>query len=70
MIDPSFLPYRVAASYLEDQLKNAGMALPSVGVICGSGLSGLSSALEGPKLTIKYGDVSEKDKTKPKISEK
>lgn len=49
-INESFLPYRVAAHYLSDCLKKAGMEFPTVGVICGSGLSELSKALEGKTL--------------------
>lgn len=56
-MDSSFVPYRVAAAYLKKQLEKAGLALPTVGIICGSGLSGLSSTLEGPTLTVKYGDI-------------
>jgi purine nucleoside phosphorylase len=56
-MDPSFLPYRVAAHYLDARLKTAGIPFPTVGVICGSGLSGLSSALDGKKLTVNYADI-------------
>lgn len=56
-MDPSFVPYRFAAAYLKKQLKRAGLGLPSVGIICGSGLSGLSSTLQEPTLTVKYGDI-------------
>jgi len=31
--------------------------LPKVGIVCGSGLSELSKALEGPTMTAKYGDM-------------
>ena len=33
------------------------MPYPVVGVICGSGLSGLSATLQGPKLSVKYRDI-------------
>jgi len=56
-MDESFLPYRVAAHYLAKQLEDAGMPLPVVGIICGSGLSELSKALEGKALTVKYSDI-------------
>jgi hypothetical protein len=56
-MDPSFLPYRVAAHYLDARLKAAGIPFPTVGVICGSGLSGLSGALDGKKLTVNYADI-------------
>lgn len=57
MMDPSFVPYRQAAAYLKKKLEAAGLQPPAVGIICGSGLSGLSNALEGDKLTVKYGDI-------------
>lgn len=56
-MDPTFIPYRLAASYLKGRLDKAGMAYPTIGIICGSGLSGLSAALEGETLSIKYGDI-------------
>lgn len=56
-MDESFLPYRVAAHYLMGQLHDAGMPSPMVGVICGSGLSGLSKALQGKTLTVQYADI-------------
>jgi len=56
-MDPSFVPYRVAAAYLKKQLDGAGLSTPTIGIICGSGLSGLSSTLEGPTLIVKYGDI-------------
>lgn len=57
MMDPSFSLYREAAAFLKKQLDDAGLPSPAVGIICGSGLSGLSSTLEGQILTIKYGDI-------------
>jgi purine-nucleoside phosphorylase len=56
-MDEAFLPYRVAAHYLSAQLEENGIDSPLVGVICGSGLSELSNALEGKTLTIKYSDI-------------
>jgi purine nucleoside phosphorylase len=57
IVNESFLPYRVAAHYLWNQLHDKGIEFPLVGVICGSGLSELSQALEGETLTVKYGDI-------------
>jgi len=58
-MDPSFRPYRLAGAYLADKLMEEGMAMPVVGIICGSGLSGLSSSLDGDSkvLTVKYSDI-------------
>jgi purine-nucleoside phosphorylase len=57
-MDSTHVPYRMAASYLLDRLKEAThISLPVVGIICGSGLSGLSDTLEGPTLTVKYSDI-------------
>lgn len=56
-MDESFLPYRVAAHYLSDQLNDAGLPFPVVGVICGSGLSELSKAMDGKTMTVKYADI-------------
>jgi purine nucleoside phosphorylase len=49
---PSFVPYRVAGAYVAKRIQDAGMESPEVGVICGSGLSELSEALEGVNLTV------------------
>jgi purine nucleoside phosphorylase len=49
---PSFVPYRVAGAYVAKRIQDAGMESPEVGVICGSGLSELSEALEGVTLTV------------------
>jgi len=54
--DPSFIPYRRAAAYLKDRLDDANIPCPVVGIICGSGLSGLSKALSEP-LTIPYREI-------------
>lgn len=56
-MDPSFVPYRAAASYLHNRLRVAGLPLPQVGIICGSGLSELSQALEGLTLSVDYGSI-------------
>ena len=56
-MDPTFVSYRQAAAYLKQKLETVGLPSPSVGIICGSGLSGLSSALSGDTLTVKYGDI-------------
>ena len=56
-MDPSFIPYRKAALYIKQKLEEANVSIPDVGIICGSGLSGLSEALEGETVTIKYGDI-------------
>lgn len=57
-LDPSHVPYRHAAAYILQQLKQHNVAPPKVGIICGSGLSSLSEALdENSSMTISYGDV-------------
>jgi len=53
----SFVPYRVAADYLSKQLEKNGIPFPVVGVICGSGLSGLSKTLDGKTLTVPYAEI-------------
>ena len=50
---PSFVPYRVAGAYIAKRLADEGMDTPEIGIVCGSGLSGLSEALEGKKLTVR-----------------
>lgn len=52
-----FAAYRIAASYLQNKLKENNVESPLIGIICGSGLSELSKALEGPTLVVKYGDI-------------
>jgi hypothetical protein len=49
----SFIPYRVAGNYLSNRLEKEGVSFPVVGVICGSGLSGLSKSFEGKILTVR-----------------
>ena len=56
-MDETFRPYRLAAAYLWKVLEDEGMPLPTLGVICGSGLSGLSDTLEGRTLRVQYGDI-------------
>lgn len=53
----TFVPYRVAAAYLKAKLDAAELPAPQVGIICGSGLSELSKALEGKTLSVKYADI-------------
>eukprot|EP00977_Amphora_coffeiformis_P007174 scaffold1564_cov174-Amphora_coffeaeformis.AAC.12 len=50
---PSFVPYRVAGAYIAQRLEREGIDSPEVGIICGSGLSDLSNALEGKTLTVR-----------------
>lgn len=54
-MDPAFVPYRLAAACLKAKLQDANIPNPEIGIICGSGLSGLSQALEGPTLSVPYG---------------
>jgi purine-nucleoside phosphorylase len=56
-MDESFLPYRIAAAFLSRRLEEEGIDAPRIGVICGSGLSELSKALEGKTLTVKYSEI-------------
>jgi purine-nucleoside phosphorylase len=66
-MDSTHVPYRIAAAYLLERLERAGFLsqqqqqhhqrLPSVGIICGSGLSELSNTFAAPTLTIPYGDI-------------
>ena len=55
----SFVPYRLAAGYLRQRLDEQGIPTPAVGIICGSGLAGLSETLDhdGNILTVKYADI-------------
>mmetsp|Transcript_1182 Transcript_1182/g.1543 ORF Transcript_1182/g.1543 Transcript_1182/m.1543 type:complete len:347 (-) Transcript_1182:129-1169(-) len=53
----SFIPYRLASDYLSNLLKENDLPFPVVGVICGSGLSGLSKTLEGKTLTVPYSKI-------------
>ena len=55
-MDPNFIPYRLAASYLIKILESNGIPMPKIGIVCGSGLSGLSNSLTSP-LTVPYSSV-------------
>ena len=55
---PSFVPYRVAGAYLAKRLQEQGIDNPEVGIICGSGLSGLSDTLEGKTLTVRFSSLA------------
>lgn len=55
--EETFQSYRLASSYLLSQLKTNGFSeLPKIGIICGSGLSGLSKTLQSP-ITIEYKSI-------------
>jgi purine-nucleoside phosphorylase len=54
--DTTFSSYRQAAAYLAAILDTLDFSYPTVGIICGSGLSGLSKTLT-KAITIKYLDV-------------
>ena len=56
-MNKDFAAYRIAGSYLWNKLSDNDMEFPLVGVICGSGLSELSKALEGPTMVVKYSDI-------------
>lgn len=56
-MDATHVPYRIAATYLWKRLKDDGISMPVVGIICGSGLSGLSDTLEGKTLTVNYAEI-------------
>jgi purine-nucleoside phosphorylase len=57
-MDVTHVPYRIAAAYLWQRLKDANITTtPSVGIICGSGLSELSNNFTGPLLTVQYADI-------------
>lgn len=53
-MDPSHVPYRRAGAFLKEFLKKHNRSLPRVGIICGTGLSGLAHTLDDP-LSIDYG---------------
>ena len=64
LLDPSHVPYRLAASYILSQLELHSIRPPKIGIICGSGLSGLSNALDNDDdgsgsrlLTIPYSSI-------------
>eukprot|EP00984_Skeletonema_dohrnii_P000526 scaffold170_cov129-Skeletonema_dohrnii-CCMP3373.AAC.6 len=58
-LDPSHVPYRIAAKYILSELERLDICTPKVGIICGSGLSSLSKALSptSPTLTIPYSSI-------------
>jgi hypothetical protein len=56
-VDESFIPYRLAAHYLWNLLHDEGIEFPLIGIVCGSGLSELSKALEGKTRTVKYSEI-------------
>jgi purine-nucleoside phosphorylase len=60
-MDASHVPYRLASQYLLNRLTEEHDAHnyiePTVGIICGSGLSELSQALDGHVLTVQYADI-------------
>lgn len=56
-MDPTHVPYRVAAAYILQRLQQSNISLPIVGIICGSGLSELSNTMQEPTLTIQYGEI-------------
>ena len=45
-LDVTHIPYRNAASYIKSQLESKSISIPTVGIICGSGLSSLSKGLD------------------------
>mmetsp|Transcript_15647 Transcript_15647/g.34015 ORF Transcript_15647/g.34015 Transcript_15647/m.34015 type:complete len:365 (-) Transcript_15647:119-1213(-) len=55
-VDAAFLPYRRAAKYVKARLEDGGREAPLIGIICGTGLSGLSKALTDT-ISIPYGDI-------------
>jgi len=60
LINDTFLPYRAAANYLSEILHQNNHPMPLVGIICGSGLSGLSNAMDEPKtaqISVKYSKI-------------
>lgn len=56
-MDVTHVPYRLAAAYLAKQLRLGHMQCPQIGIVCGSGLSGLSQTLTGETLTVQYADI-------------
>ena len=58
--DHVFGMYRKASKYLKGRLEECNIPFPLVGIICGSGLSGLSSALtstDSKSLTVSYSEI-------------
>ncbi|KAL7481544.1 hypothetical protein ACHAW6_007226 [Cyclotella cf. meneghiniana] len=57
-LHPTQVPYRQAASYILSTLRQYDVPPPTIGIICGSGLSSLSHALDANStVTIPYKDV-------------
>jgi purine-nucleoside phosphorylase len=56
MTDSTFSSYRKAAAYLKNIIESYGLPHPTIGIICGSGLSGLSKTLSNSK-TITYSSI-------------
>lgn len=56
MTDSTFTSYRKAAAYLKNIIESYGLPHPTIGIICGSGLSGLSKTLSNSK-TITYSSI-------------
>lgn len=58
-LDPTHVPYRLAASYILSKLTKKSISAPTVGIICGSGLSGLSKGLDEDteQITIPYSSI-------------
>ncbi|KAL3789744.1 hypothetical protein HJC23_006737 [Cyclotella cryptica] len=57
-LHPTHVPYRQAASYILSTLQQYDVPPPTIGIICGSGLSSLSKALDANStVTIPYQDV-------------
>lgn len=57
-LHPTHVAYRHAASYILSTLREYDVPPPTIGIICGSGLAGLSSALDvDTAITIPYADV-------------
>ncbi|KAL3821766.1 hypothetical protein ACHAXA_000265 [Cyclostephanos tholiformis] len=58
-LDPTHVPYRHAASYILSELRSKSIPTPVIGIICGSGLSGLSDGFDpnSPSITIPYSSI-------------
>ena len=58
-LDATHIPYRNAASYIKSQLESKSISIPTVRIICGSGLSGLSKGLDTDteQITIPYPSI-------------
>ncbi len=56
MTETTFSSYREAAAFLKGILETHNFKRPTIGIICGSGLSGLSKTLS-KSITVKYGSI-------------